>query len=116
MRMTTLVVRSSQDPTSLTAALRGAVLEVDPEQPIWGVSTMKEVVAGSLGNQRFNMVLLGAFALAAQLMAAIGLYGVLSFAVASAWWPWDCCSAVSLRSFLAALSPASCTASARSTH
>ena len=79
---TTLVVRSSMHPQALTAAIRDAVLRVDPQQPISGISTMNEVLARSLGDRRFNMLLLGGFAAAALLMAAIGLFGVLSFSVA----------------------------------
>jgi len=82
MGFTTLVARGPVDPTELAAAVRAAVLDIDPEQPISGISTMDEVLAKSLGDRRFNMVLLGSFALAALLMAAIGLYGVLSFSVA----------------------------------
>ena len=79
---TTFVVRSTMDPDELATIVREAVLEVDPEQPVSGISSMNDVLAASLGDRRFNMVLLGSFALAALLMAAIGLYGVLSFSVA----------------------------------
>jgi putative ABC transport system permease protein len=79
---TTFVVRGSANAEDLTAAIRAAVLEVDPEQPISGVSTMQKVLTDSLGDRRFNMLLLGGFAGAALVMAAVGLYGVLSFSVA----------------------------------
>jgi putative ABC transport system permease protein len=78
----TLVVRSEMDLSALTSAVRRAVLEVDAEQPLSGVATMEQVLFDSLGSRRFNMLLLAVFAGAALVLAAIGLYGVLSFAVA----------------------------------
>jgi ABC-type antimicrobial peptide transport system permease subunit len=66
----------------MAAALRRAVAEVDPEQPVTKFATMASIVADSLGWRRFNMFLLGVFALAAMVMAAVGLLGVLSFSVA----------------------------------
>ena len=106
MGFTMLVARGSLDPAELATAVRTAVLEVDPEQPISGISTMNQVLAESLGDHRFNMVLMGSFALAALLMAAIGLYGVLSFSVAArtpeialrrAPIPWWRCGAAKIR-------------------
>jgi len=82
MGFTTFVVRSTSNPADLADAVRAAVLEVDPEQPISGISTLDDVLAGSLGSRRFNMLLLGSFAAAALVMAAVGLYGVLSLSVA----------------------------------
>jgi putative ABC transport system permease protein len=78
----TLVVRSEMDLSALTSALRRAVMEVDPEQPLSAVATMEQVLFDSLGSRRFNMLLLAVFAAAALVLAAIGLYGVLSFTVA----------------------------------
>jgi putative ABC transport system permease protein len=75
------VVRAHTDPLALQGALRDAVLAVDPELPVFEVRSLEEVVAESLGDRRFNMTLLGAFATTAVLMAAVGLYGVLSFSV-----------------------------------
>jgi putative ABC transport system permease protein len=77
----TLVVQSDLDVTALTAAVRSAVLEVDPEQPLSEVATMEQVLFESLGSERFNLFLLGAFAVCALVLAAVGLYGVLSFSV-----------------------------------
>jgi len=82
MPYTTFVVRSSLDSEQLAGIVRQAVLDADPEQPITGVATMEDVLRDSLGDRRFNMQLLGGFAVAALFMAAIGLYGVLSFSVA----------------------------------
>ncbi len=77
----TLVVRGEGDTATLTSAIRRAVVEVDPGQPVYGVKTMDEVLSSSMAPRRFNMLLLGVFALAALLMAGVGLYGVLSFSV-----------------------------------
>jgi predicted permease len=75
-----LVVRADAR-TGLLGQVQQAVWGVDPEQPITDVRTMQDVVSRSLGSQRFNTVLLGALAGLALLLAAVGLYGVLSHLV-----------------------------------
>ncbi len=77
----TLVVKSRVDPTTLTAAVRQAVTDVDPAQPISAVATMEQVLFDSLGSRRFNMLLLVVFAVTALVLAAVGLFGVLSYSV-----------------------------------
>jgi len=76
-----LVVRTGVPPKNVTTALSAAVHEIDPELPLLNVRTMDEVVGESIAQQRFAMELLGAFAALALLLAAIGIYSVLSWTV-----------------------------------
>jgi ABC-type antimicrobial peptide transport system permease subunit len=75
------VVRTSVPPTSLVSAVTNAVHQVDPDEPVLKVETMEDVVNASLFQQRFSMLLLAAFAGLALLLAAVGIYSVLAFAV-----------------------------------
>lgn len=76
-----LVVRTHGDPQAVTSAVREAVRAVDPEQPVFDVRAMDERVARSLARHRTPMVLTAAFGVLALLLAAVGLYGVLAYAV-----------------------------------
>jgi putative ABC transport system permease protein len=76
-----LALRSSQDPTSLTSAIRREVQAIDSAQPIAHVRTLNEVVADSIAPRRLSVVLLTVFAGLALVLASVGIYGVMSFLV-----------------------------------
>jgi putative ABC transport system permease protein len=77
----TLVIRTVGDPLQVVAAARNEVKAVDPDQPVANVRTMEKIVAASVARPRFNMLLLGIFATVALVLAAVGLYGVISYSV-----------------------------------
>jgi putative ABC transport system permease protein len=76
-----LAVRATSQPASVTSAVTAAIHSIDPTQPVVDVMTMDDLIATSLSQRRFSMFLLAAFAVLALLLAAVGIYSVLSFAV-----------------------------------
>ncbi|HEV7522008.1 MAG TPA: ABC transporter permease [Candidatus Angelobacter sp.] len=75
-------LRTSNDPHSIASAVRNVVSSMDPDLPLYDIKTMEEYLASSVATQRFNAVLLEAFAGLALLLTGIGLYGVIAYAVA----------------------------------
>ena len=76
-----LTVRSAQDATSLTSALRSTVQAIDPTLPVAHVRTLQQVIADSVAPRRLSVVLLSVFAGIALVLASVGIYGVMSFLV-----------------------------------
>jgi putative ABC transport system permease protein len=75
------VVRAAGHPEGLAAAVRSQLWMIDKEQPVSRISTMDRILSDSLAGRRLNLFLLGSFAGAALLLALLGIYGVISYAV-----------------------------------
>ncbi len=77
-----LLTRTEAEPLGLASAVRGQILALNKEQPVFNVRTMEQIVAQSVAARRFSMLLLTIFALVALALASLGIYGLLSYAVA----------------------------------
>ena len=76
-----VVARTERDPQSFAATIQHAIWSVDPEQPVYQLSTMEQILARAVFLPRLSTTLLMAFAVAALLLAGLGIYGVLSYSV-----------------------------------
>ncbi len=81
-RTMTLVVRTVGEPGQMAGPVRQAVRTIDPDQPVFEVGTMDEMLSGMIAQRRFSMALIATFASLALVLALVGVYGVTSYLVA----------------------------------
>ena len=79
--MNLVIGSAGPDASELAPAVRAAVKAVDPKQIIWRTQTVEDLLRTSVAPRKFNMMLLGIFAGVALVLAAVGLYGVMSYSV-----------------------------------
>jgi len=77
-----LTILTGQDPLIIASAVRATVNSLDPDQAVYNLRTMQQWVSASVGEPRFRTWLIGAFAIIAMVLTAIGVYGVMSYSVA----------------------------------
>ena len=77
----TLLIRTNNDPAALAPSVRGVIRSLDPQQPIGEISTMESLLSVSVARQRFSASLVTVFSILALVMAAVGIYGVMSYTV-----------------------------------
>ncbi|HKP85852.1 MAG TPA: ABC transporter permease, partial [Blastocatellia bacterium] len=76
-----LVLRTDSDPAGLASFARREILAVDKDQPVYDVRTMEQLLSESVSSRKFSMLLLALFAVVAMILAAVGIYGVMSYSV-----------------------------------
>jgi putative ABC transport system permease protein len=76
------VIKTSQEPAALAAAVRAEIRKMDPNLPIPAIRTMREILSQTVTERRFQMTLTVLFALAALCLGAVGIYGVVSYSIA----------------------------------
>src|SRR5678815_5900290 len=82
VRRINVLTRTDIEPTNLASAVRGQIAAVNKDQAVFNVRTMDQIVSQSVAQRRFSMMLLTVFAAAALVLASIGIYGMMSYAVA----------------------------------
>ena len=81
-RRINLLTRTDVEPLSLASAVRGQIVALNKDQPVFNVRTMDQIVSQSMAARRFSMMLLAVFAVVALVLASIGIYGMMSYSVA----------------------------------
>jgi putative ABC transport system permease protein len=78
-----VAIRTAQEPLSLSESVRREMLAVDPTLPVVNLRSLEQIVSRSLASDRFNSMLIGSFALIGLILAAVGVYGVISYTTAN---------------------------------